>query len=81
MKKQVEKELIKVFRMYKQNKKELETNYNIPVPSGVAYDRISVKPDKSKNPVEKMTVEYISKREELFRKVFIVDEVNKWFQL
>lgn len=81
MKKQVEKELIKVFRTYKQNKKELETNYNIPVPSGVAYDRISVKPDKSKNPVEKMTVEYISKREELFRKVFIVDEVNKWFQL
>ena len=81
MKKQVEKELIKVFRTYKQNKKELETDYNIPVPSGVAYDCISVKPDKSKNPVEKMTLEYISKREELFKKVFIVDEVLKWFQL
>ena len=81
MTKQRERDIVNLFRGYKANKKELASNYNIPVPSGVRYDKITVKTDNSVNGVEKMTVEYISRREELFKKVFIVDEVLNWFRL
>lgn len=81
MTKQVERELVEIFRAYKDNKKELATDYNIPVPSGVRYDKIVIKTDNSVNGVEKMTVDYIARREELFKKVYIVDEVLRWFQL
>lgn len=76
-----EKELENIFKFYKANKKELNNKYSVPVPSGVAYDKISVQTDKSKNGNELLTLEYISKREELFKKVFIVDEVLNWFKL
>lgn len=75
------KEIGKIFRSYKDNKKKLETDYKIPVPSGVRYDKISVKKDPSINSVEKMTVEYIAERERLFKEVFIVDEVLNYFKL
>ena len=81
MTKQVERELVEIFRTYKDNKKELATDYNIPVPSGVRYDKIVIKTDNSVNGVEKITVDYIARREELFKKVYIVDEVLRWFQL
>lgn len=81
MTKQVERELVEIFRSYKDNKKELTNEYSIPVPSGVRYDKIAVKTDKSVNGVEKMTVDYIARREDLFKKVYIVDEVLRWFQL
>lgn len=81
MTKQVERELVSIFRGYKDNKKALATDYNIPVPSGVRYDKIVIKTDNSVNGVEKMTVDYIARREELFKKVYIVDEVLRWFQL
>ena len=81
MTKQRERDIVNLFRGYKANKKELESNYNIPVPSGVRYDKISVKTDKSVNGVEKMTVDYIARRADLFKKVYIVDEVLRWFQL
>ena len=81
MTKQRERDIVNLFRGYKANKKELASNYNIPVPSGVRYDKITVKTDNSVNGVEKMTVEYIARREELFKKVYIVDEVLRWFRL
>ena len=81
MTKQVERELVNIFRAYKDNKKELANDYSIPVPSGVRYDKIVIKTDNSVNGVEKMTVDYIARREELFKKVYIVDEVLRWFQL
>lgn len=81
MTKTVERELINIFKTYKENKKELATNYNIPVPSGIRYDKVAVRTDNSENGVEKMTVEYIARREELFKKVYIVDEVIRWFHL
>ena len=37
--------------------------------------------DNSRNLPYEQTVEYISKREELFKKVFIVEEVLRWFDL
>ena len=81
MNKEREKLLSIVFHQYKLNKKELSQDYNIPTPSGIAYDKIRVKGDLSKNVPLEMTVEYISKREELFKKVFIVEEVLNWFKL
>lgn len=78
---QREKMLAKLFRNYRQNKTELETDYNIPVPSGIAYDKIKVQADTSKNTTYESTISYISKREELFKKVFIVEEVLNWFKL
>ena len=81
MKRNQERELYLIFRNYKQTKKELDNNYSIPVPSGIDYDKISIKTDKSKNNVEDMTVDYCAKREDLFRRVFIVEETLKWFQL
>lgn len=81
MKREREKQIKKWFREYNSNKTELRNDYNIPVPSGIAYDRISVKTDKSTNGVENMTVEYASKREDLYKRVYIVDEVLRWFRL
>ena len=81
MTKQRGKEINALFKWYKSNKKALAQDYNIPVPSGVSYDKISVQTDKTKNPVEHATIEYISKREELFKKVFIVEETLNWFKL
>lgn len=81
MNREREKIIASVFRQYKTNKKELAQDYNIPVPSGVDYGKIKVKGDISKNVQLDMTVEYISKREELFKKVFIVEETLRWFEL
>jgi hypothetical protein len=76
-----EKKIKMLFRFYKENKKQLETDFNIPVPSAISYDKISVLSDKSKNTNETFTIDYIHKREELFKKVFIVEEVLNWFKL
>ena len=81
MNRERENAILSVFRSYKANKKELVQDYNIPVPSAVAYDKIKVKGDASKNVVYETTVEYVSKREELFKKVYIVEEVLNWFKL
>ena len=81
MTKEREKKIVLLFRNYKRNKKELLQDYNIPVPSGIAYDKIKVLADNSRNSQEEMTIEYIAKREELFKKVYIVDEVLNWFRL
>lgn len=75
------REIERFFRSYKSNKRTLQNDYSIPVPSGIAYDKICVKKDASKNVTEFMTIEYISRREELFKKVWIVDETVRWFEL
>lgn len=75
------REIERFFRSYKANKRTLQNDYSIPVPSGIAYDKICVKKDASKNVTEFMTIEYIAKREELFKKVWIVDETLRWFEL
>lgn len=81
MDKKRKRELLRLFREYSRNKRELTDKYNIPVPSGIAYDKVRVTGDKSKNVNEIMTVEYIAKREELFKRVYIVEEVLHWFEL
>ena len=81
MNREREKIIAGLFRQYKANKKELAQDYNIPAPSGISYDRIKVQGDNSRNLPYEQTVEYISKREELFKKVFIVEEVLRWFDL
>jgi hypothetical protein len=81
MNREREKLLSNLFRHYKENKKELVEDYNIPTPSAVAYDKIKVKGDTSRNVPYEMTVEYASKREELSKKVYIVEEVINWFKL
>lgn len=75
------REIERILRGYKTNKRLLRTEYNIPVPSGIAYDKVFVQSDKSKNVTECMTIEYIAKREELFKKVWVVDETVRWFEL
>lgn len=81
MNKEREKIISSLFRQYKANKKELAQDYNIPAPSGISYDKIKVKGDTFRNVPYEQTVEYISKREELYKKVFIVEEVLNWFKL
>lgn len=81
MKREREKAIESLFRDYKANKKELQEDCNIPVPSGIDYSKIKVQQDLSRNGVYERTVEYISKREEIFKKVFIVEEVLNWFRL
>ena len=81
MTKEREKAIEQLFRRYKANKRELAQDYNIPVPSAVAYDKVKVQGDNSRNVQLEQTVEYISKRDELFKKVFIVEEVINWFRL
>ena len=81
MTKEREKAIEQLFRRYKTNKRELAQDYNIPTPSGIAYDKIKVQADNSRNAQYEQTVEYISKREELFKRVFIVEEVLNWFRL
>ena len=76
-----EKAIVSLFKQYRANKRELSQDYNVPVPSGIAYDKIKVRGDLSKNVQLDMTVEYIAKRDELFTKVFIVEEVVNWFKL
>lgn len=81
MARQREKVIASLFRQYKQNKKELAQDYNIPAPSGISYDKIKVTTDNSKNVIYETTVKYISERESLFKKVFIVEETLNWFKL
>ena len=81
MNREREKIISNMFRQYKANKKELVQDYNIPAPSGISYDKIKVKGDTSRNVPYEQTIDYISKREELFKKVFIVEEVLNWFKL
>lgn len=40
MNREREKVLHSIFIQYKSNKKELAQDYNIPAPSGIAYDKI-----------------------------------------
>jgi hypothetical protein len=81
MRKEREVKIKNLFRQYRKNKKELETDYNIPVPSAIAYDRIKIQADASKNVAQEFTVEYISRREQLFKSVYVVEEVLRYFRL
>lgn len=75
------KQILKWFRSYYDNKRELQESYHIPTPSAIVYDKIAVKSDPSSNGVENMTVEYIARREELYKQVYIVDEVIRYLTL
>ena len=81
MTKERKKQLERLFRNYKRNKQVLKEKYGVPVPSGIAYDKIAVLADKSKNAQEESIVKYIVEREELYKRVFIVDEVLTYFRL
>ncbi|MBQ3221172.1 MAG: hypothetical protein IJB34_04355 [Clostridia bacterium] len=71
----------RIFRCYEENKKQLEKNCGLPVPSGVAYDRPSVKADNARNGTEESFIRYAARRETLYKRVFIVEETLKWFRL
>lgn len=75
------REILSWFREYRRDKRELTDKYNIPTPSGIAYDKSPVTGDKYKNVSETMTIDYISKREYLFKRVYVVEEVLRWFEL
>ena len=75
------KQIERLFREYEHNKKELAQDYNVPVPSGVCYDKICVQSDRFTNWTEEKYVKYAADREELCKKIFIVEETLFWFQL
>lgn len=75
------KQIERLFREYENNKKELAQDYNVPVPSGVCYDKICVQSDRFTNWTEEKYVKYAADREELCKKIFIVEETLFWFQL
>lgn len=76
-----EKEIEKLFRNYAANKRLLNDRYSMPQAQAVQYDKIVIQTDKSTNPVEMSVINYIARREELFKKVFIVEEVIQYFWL
>lgn len=76
-----EKEIEKLFRNYAVNKRLLNDRYSMPQAQAVQYDKIVIQTDKSTNPVEMSVINYIARREELLKKVSIVDEVLNWFRL
>lgn len=80
MTKEREKKLVALFRNYRKNKKELDKNYDMPIPGAIAYDKVKVV-SNGRNSQEDMVVNYIYKRENLFKKVYIVEEVINWFKL
>ena len=81
MKKERERTIAAMFKGYAKNKKELEQDYNIPMPMGISYDKIAIQKNISVNGTEYRLIDYIAKREDLFKKVYIVDEVLRWFEL
>lgn len=82
MTKKREKEIERLFKQYKANKRLYNDRYAfMPDANAVAYDKISVVSDKSKNPVELSVIEYISRREELYKKIFIVEHTLWWFKM
>ena len=81
MTREKEKKLVALFRTYNRNKREYNNGYSEVLPRGVAYDKIKVKGDISKNSQEEMLVAYSAKREELYKKIYIVEEVLNWFKL
>ena len=76
-----EKEIESLFRNYAANKRLLNDRYSMPQSQAVQYDKICIQTDKSSNPVEISVINYIARREELFKKVFIVEEVIQYFWL
>jgi hypothetical protein len=76
-----EREIEGLFRSYAANKRLLNERYSIPQAQAVQYDKICIQTDKSSNPVEMSVINYIARREELFKKVFIVEEVIQYFWL
>lgn len=76
-----EKEIIKIFRDYKKNKKELKENYGFPTISSVDFSRIAVQTDKSRNIQEDKIISYADKKTRLYAQVYIVDEVIRYFVL
>lgn len=81
MTREKEKKLVALFRTYNRNKREYNNGYSDILPKGVAYDKVKVKGDISKNSQEEMLVAYSAKREELAKKIYIVEEVLNWFKL
>ena len=79
--KEREKEIIKIFRDYKKNKKELKENYGFPTISSVDFSRIAVQTDKSRNIQEDKIISYADKKTRLYAQVYIVDEVLRYFIL
>lgn len=75
------KKLKSIFRAYKANKKALREDYNFPSVSAVDFSRLAVQTDHSRNGEEEKTIEYIARKEYLFKQVYIVDEVCRWFEV
>ena len=77
-----EKEIEWIFRAYKANKRLYADRYaEMPNANAVAYDKIAVTADKSKNVVELSVIEYISRREDLYKKIFIVEQTLWWYKM
>jgi hypothetical protein len=77
-----EKEIERIFRAYKANKRLYADRYaEMPNANAVAYDKPAVTADKSKNVVELSVIEYIARREELYKKIFIVEQTLWWYKL
>lgn len=76
-----EKEIIKIFRQYNENKQALKDDYDFPTIGAVDFGRISIQTDKSRNIQEEKIINYADKKSKLYAQVFIVDEVIRWFRL
>ena len=72
------REIKRIFNSYLRNISQLR-QLERPGLNGVAYDKISVVTDKSKNTVEQLIITYLIDKEKLEREIAVVDKVYEHF--
>lgn len=72
------KEIKRIFNTYQRNVSQLR-QLRLPTLQGVAYDKVAVKTDKSKNSVEQLMITYLIDKEKLEKEIALVDRVYEHF--
>ena len=72
------KTIKRIFCHYRQNKAQLK-QLERPTIKSVAYDKISVQTDNSKNTTEQLIITYLIDKEKLEKEIALVDRVYEHF--
>ena len=72
------KEIKRIFNSYKRNVSQLR-QLTLPTLQGVAYDKVAVKTDKSKNSFEQLVFTYLIDKEKIEKEIALVDRVYEHF--
>ncbi len=72
------KEIKRIFKNYERNVAHLR-QIERPSITGISYDKIAVKTDKSRNSVEQLMITYLIDKEKLEKEIALVDKVYEHF--